>query len=136
MYILDTSYLIDIIRGEPGAVELAKKLEEEKAYLAISIVTVHEYLLGVFLSHWRNKRKLKKMLEKAETELSMFDIIPYDIGIAKKSAEIMAKLLKSGEPLSLSDVIIAATAITYDLKLITRNIKHFSRIPELKIITY
>jgi len=136
MYLLDTSYLIDLIRGRPEAVKIARKIDEEKAYVAISVVTMHEYLLGVFLSYWNEKEKLKKMLERAEVELARFDIIPYTTEIAKRVAEILAYLSKKGEALSLSDVIIAATAITYRLKLVTRDVRHFSRIPKLEIATY
>ena len=136
MYLLDTSYLIDLIRGRPEAVKIARKIDEEKAYVAISVVTMHEYLLGVFLSYWNEKEKLKKMIERAEVELTRFDIIPYTTEIAKRVAEILAYLFKKGEALSLSDVIIAATAITYRLKLVTRDVRHFSRIPKLEIATY
>mgnify|MGYP000524700550 CR=1 FL=1 len=136
MYLLDTSYLIDLIRGKPEAIKLAKRIEDEKAYVAISVVTVHEYLLGVFLSYWREEKKLKEMLKRAEAELSRFDILPYTVEIARKTAEILAHLFRKGESLGLSNVIVAATAITYRLKLVTRNARHFSRIPGLEIVTY
>jgi len=38
--------------------------------------------------------------------------------------------------LGLADVIIAAIALINELKLVTRNTEHFSRVPNLKIITY
>ena len=106
------------------------------AYRAISVVTVYEYLLGVYFSYWRNEEKLKKMLEKAESELMRFNIIPYDYKIAKKKAEIAAYLKREGRIIGLADVIIAATALVNELKLVTRNIKHFSQIPNLEIIIY
>ncbi|MCS7366042.1 MAG: type II toxin-antitoxin system VapC family toxin [archaeon GB-1867-035] len=136
MYLLDTSYLIDLVRRKPEAVKLARKIDEEKAYTAISAITYHEYLLGVYLSHWRNKQKLKEMLRKAEAELKIFDILPYTEAIARKTAEKLAYLIKIGKPTSLADLIIAATAITHKLKLVTRNKKHYENIPELEIITY
>ena len=76
------------------------------------------------------------MLEKAESELMRFDIIPYDYKIARKTAEITAYLKREGRVIGLADVIIAATALVNELKLVTRNTKHFSQIPNLKIITY
>jgi len=82
------------------------------------------------------KGKLKRMLERAKVELARFDTIPYTTEIAKRGVEILAYLFKRGEALSLSDVIIAATAITYRLKLVTRDVRHFSRIPKLEIATY
>jgi len=136
VYLLDTDYVMSLVRGDRRAINLAKRIEEELAYRAISIVTVHEYLLGVHLSYWRNKKKLEEMLERAESELMRFDIIPYDYKIARKTAEIMAYLRREGEILGLADVIIAATALVNELKLVTRNTEHFSRVLNLKIITY
>ena len=136
MYLLDTDYVMSLVRGDRRAINLAKRIEEELAYRAIFIVTVHESLLGVHLSYWRNKKKLEEMLERAESELMRFDIIPYDYKIARKTAEIMAYLRREGEILGLADVIIAATALVNELKLVTRNTEHFSRVLNLKIITY
>ncbi len=136
MYLLDTSYLIDLVRGRPQAIELARRMDEEKAYIAISVVTYHEYMLGVYLSHWREKNRLIEKLRQAEVELARFDVLPYTIDIAKKTAEILAHLLKEGKPLGLADIIVAATAIIHKLKLVTRNIEHFSRIPDLRIEAY
>ena len=135
MYLLDISFLIDLVRGKPGAVELAKRIEEERAYVAISVVTFHEYLLGVYLSY-KDENKRKEMLVRAELELSRFDVLPFTADIARRTAGIMASLIKEGEPLGLGDVIIATTAIERRLSLITRNVKHFSKIPALEIQSY
>ena len=136
MYLLDTSFLIDLVRGKREAIELAKRLDEERAYIAASAVTVYEYLLGVYLSYWGDEEKLKEKLEIAESELARLDVLPFNGEIARKTAEIAAYLLKRGEVIGLADTIIAATALTYNLKLVTRNVKHFSRIPGLKVLTY
>lgn len=34
-----------------------------------------------------------------------------------------------------SDLFIAATALNYDLTLVTRNLKHFERVPNLKLVS-
>ena len=136
MYLFDTDFIISLVRGDRGAESFAKKVDEEMAYRTISAILVHEYLLGVYFSYWRKPQKLLEMLRKAESELMRFEIIPYDYKIAKKSAEIEAQLTKSGQIISLADIIIAATAIIHNLQLVTRNTKHFSRIPDLKIKTY
>ena len=136
MYLLDTDFLIDLIRGKRRAVELARRIEEEKAYVAISAITVHEYFLGVYLSYWDNEEKLREKLKIAELGLARLDVLPFDDRVARKSAEIAAYLSKKGEPVGLADTIIAATALTYNLELVTRNVKHFSRVPELRIVPY
>ena len=50
-----------------------------------------------------------------------------------KAAEIEARLIKNGEMLSLADLLIAFSAITYSLMLITGNIRHFRRILKSEI---
>ena len=62
--------------------------------------------------------------------------IPYDYKIARKTAEIIAYLKREGKIIGLADMIIATTALVNELKLMTRNLKHFSQIPNLKIETY
>lgn len=136
MYLFDTDFIINLVRGDKSAVRFAKKVDEEMAFRAISVVSAHEYLLGVYFSHWKNPERLSEMLVKAESELMRFEIIPYTYEIAKKSAEIDAHLTKSGQTISLADIIIAATAIVHNLQLVTRNVRHFSRISNLKIKTY
>jgi len=45
--------------------------------------------------------------------------------IAKLAGELRQKYAKKGKTLATADVIIAATAITYGLTLITKNVKHY-----------
>jgi tRNA(fMet)-specific endonuclease VapC len=46
---------------------------------------------------------------------------------------IKAELRQSGKPINDSDLFIAATAISHDLVLVTNNLRHFERIPFLRI---
>jgi len=75
-------------------------------------------------------------LKKAEAEPIRLEILSYTYEIARKAAEIDAKLARDGTSISFSDIIIAATALHYKLTLVTRNLEHFSRIPELATETY
>ena len=135
MRLFDTTYLIDLINGDEGAVKKAGEVDVEELFKAISIVTAHEYLRGVYYLYM-HERKLESKLRRAEAELSRFEIMPYAYDIAKVAAKIDAILISEGISLSFADIIIAATALHYKLTLITRNIGHFKRIPELNIETY
>ncbi len=53
--------------------------------------------------------------------------------IAKLSGSLKQKYAKKGNSLSISDVIIGATALTYRLILITKNIRHYP-FSELEIL--
>jgi predicted nucleic acid-binding protein len=134
--IFDTTFLIDLVKGDKGAVKKAKEIDEQGTFKAISVVTVHEYLRGIYYLFSHDKKLLKTKLEKSETELVRFEILPYTYEIAKTAAEIDAQLAKNGQTISFSDTIIAATATHYKLTLVTRDTEHFSRIPNLQIETY
>jgi len=102
---------------------------------AISVVTVHEYLRGIFYLYVDTPKLLDK-LKRAEAELRAFEIIPYTYEVAYKAAEVDAMLVKKGRVLSFPDVAIAATALHHNLILVTRNVKHFQDIPGLKVESY
>ncbi len=84
----------------------------------------------------RTRLTLLRLFEKAERELERFEILPYTIEIAKLAAKIDAELTRRGTPISFADVMIAATSLHHGLTLVSRNVKHFVRIQNLKIRQY
>ncbi|MEQ9715802.1 MAG: PIN domain-containing protein [Candidatus Asgardarchaeia archaeon] len=139
MWIFDTTFIIDLINSDPGAINKAKEIDESPSLKAISVITVQEYLRGIYYLFSKDEKILNEKLRRAEKELSNFEILPIDYSIAKIAAEIDAKLLMNGTPVDTADVLIAATAIKYDLTLVTRNVRDFEKIKkvkELKIETY
>jgi len=51
----------------------------------------------------------------------------------ERFAEIRAYLRRGGELISDFDILIGATAVFYDLTVLTYNMRHFKRIPDLKL---
>lgn len=131
MWLFDTTFIIDLINADPSAVKKAKTIEEP-ALKAISVITVQEYLRGIFYLFSSDKVLLDKKLTAAEKELSYFEVIPVDYTIAKLAAEIDAALMVRGQQIGLSDVLIASTAIKYNFTLVTRNVKDFERVADVK----
>lgn len=136
MRLFDTDFLIDLVDGDQEADEKARLVDEEETLNAISITTVHEYLRGIFHLYSKDEELLQEKLKRAEAELARFKPLPYTYEIAKTAAEIDAKLMKKGTPLSFPDIVIAATALHHKLSLVTRNVKHYEKIPDLKVETY
>jgi predicted nucleic acid-binding protein len=50
-------------------------------------------------------------------------------------AEIRAYLRRQGQLIEDFDILIAATALHHDLTLLTFNVRHFQRVPDLQIYT-
>lgn len=122
--IVDTDILIDYFRtNKGGLVNLLDKQLQGKLEMAISSVTVYELFSG------KSSKETKSVISGL---ISKFKIIPMDEKIAEFAGE-----LNRDNNLSISshDFFIAATAILSDSSLATKNKKHFSRIPNLKLFS-
>lgn len=134
MPLFDTGYLIDLTNGDLGAVSKAKQVDAGSDVKAISVVTVHEYLRGIFYYHLE-KATLKPKLSKALIDLAYFEQLDYTSKVAREAARIDAHLYRQGKKIPFADVIIAATAKHHNLPLITRD-SHFDSVAELIVIDY
>lgn len=114
----------------------AEEVDAEVTFKAISTITAHEYLRGVYYIYLHDEPLLASKLRKAEADLARFEILSYTYEIAKTAAEIDATLTRDGQSISLPDIVLAATALYYKLTLVTRNIEHFKRVSNLKFEIY
>jgi predicted nucleic acid-binding protein len=94
-------------------------------------VVIGELYKGAYRSQAR-KRHLTNIEHRV---LPAVTPLPYDVATAKVFGKIRAKLEETGNILPDADLQIAATAIYHDLELVSANLHHFSRIPDLKINT-
>ena len=53
--------------------------------------------------------------------------------IARQFAQVRGTLRRQGQLLPAPDLLIGSTALAYDLMLVTRNLRHFQRIPGLRL---
>jgi hypothetical protein len=134
MNLFDTTFIIDLIDGDEGAKALAEKFDKEQSFNAISVVTVQEYLRGVY-HIFSGSRLLKDKLERAESELHHFEIIEYSYDIAKIAASLESELAKNGVVIGLADTIIASTALHLGLRVVTRD-REYKKIPKISTETY
>ena len=65
--------------------------------------------------------------------LAAFRVLPLTDPIMEGFAHTRADLRRQGMLIPDLDLLIAATALHHDLTLLTRNLRHFSRIPDLKL---
>ncbi|MBL7987097.1 MAG: type II toxin-antitoxin system VapC family toxin [Chlorobi bacterium] len=121
--LLDTDILIDVGRGVKTSVDVVKHITDEST-IAISIVTQMELVIGC-----RNKSELQKL----NKFLKNFQIISLDVEISKNALELLKKFRLS-HGLLIADSLIAATALTYNLPLATRNVRDFKFIPKIQLL--
>lgn len=117
--LLDTNLLIDINRKYAPAAEFLNSLSE----WVISIMTHFELIRGT---------KNKEQLNKIEKDLKQFETLYVDKNIQHRALEIYSKF-KLSHNVSIVDSFIAATAIEYNMVLVTRNLKHYKFIKGLEL---
>jgi tRNA(fMet)-specific endonuclease VapC len=123
--VVDTDIIIDYLKKRQPGAELLKK-----AYLKhrihITSITVYELLYGVQKS---GKSALINRLLRYVT------VVPLDEAAAREAAAIHYTLRSEGMDIGVKDSFIAGICEAHKMPLLTRNIKHFNRIPGLKLLS-
>lgn len=123
--VVDTDVLIDYGHHVEQALTCLKQLEQQ-ATLAVSIITKMELVVGC-----RNKIELRNM----EKLVSDFQLLQLDHFISNKADELLLKYRLS-HGLLIPDALIAATAISFNYPLISKNQKDYRFIEELELLAY
>ena len=129
--ILDTTALIDIIRGNSNAVKKLKSATEDGVQVSTTLLTVFELFSG--LAH---TQKPEKELQRIRNILSTQTKFPLTEATAERAGRIHGLLKLQGRSTEAIDVMIGTIALERNESVLTRNIEHFSRIPGLKVETY
>ena len=125
-YLVDSDWLIDALGGVATAVSTLDRLSEHG--LAVSIVAVGEIYEGAY-----GFPDPQAMLASFREFLSDYAVLPLSDPIMAVFARERARLRAQGQLIPDLDLLTAATALTHDLVLITRNWRHFGRIPDLRL---
>ncbi|HJX50287.1 MAG TPA: PIN domain-containing protein, partial [Candidatus Nanoarchaeia archaeon] len=107
MVCLDTSFIVDIMRECPEAIQLKDKLEKSSNSLAIASPTIIELIRGLDSLNLRETEK-----DRIEDFISLVTTLSLDRKSAIKAGNIDSELIKKGEKIDIEDVMIAAIAIT------------------------
>jgi predicted nucleic acid-binding protein len=128
-YLFDTDAISELLRPRPlpSYLDWLKTLPREEQFT--SAVTVGELFKGAYRSAGR-ERHLKNIEERV---LPAVTTLPYDVSVARVFGRIRAHLEQSGNILPDADLQIAATALYHNLELVTGNVRHFERIPDLRL---
>ena len=125
-YLLDTNICIYLINNRPKKV-LAHFKRHSLEDIGISSITASELAFGVA------KSASSKNSAALEAFLLPLNVVDYDAGAAMIYGDIRAKLEKQGKTIGPLDMLIAASALSRQLILVTNNEKEFRRISKLKV---
>ncbi len=121
MIIADTDVLIDFLEGrQPGAQAVAVALAAGQ--LQTTAISCFELLSGA------------RQLRQRNTIVMLLDSIPtlaLDRPAAEKAAETRLELDRRGNTIGMTDSLIAGIVLLHGAKLLTRNRRHFERVPSL-----
>jgi tRNA(fMet)-specific endonuclease VapC len=129
MPVADTSFLVDLMRRDSGALSRYTGFEQQGIALSTTAITAMELYKGAYVSKNRDNQK------KVRTLLELFTPLPVDETVYEVFGRIAAGLCLRGTPIGDFDEVIAAIALCNDGVIITRD-SHFEKIPGLTVIGY
>lgn len=130
MVCFDTSFIVDLFRNQQRAYDYMSKLEAQGSVIKIASPTIIELMTNANLN--QNKKEKEELLKF----LSSVIVLNLDKECALVAAEIESYLIMAGDIIQLQDIMIGAIAKHNNETIITRNKKHFEKIPGLKVESY
>jgi len=128
MVCLDTSVLVALIRKDREAMEGLRIEAEAGGLISTTIINLCELYSGAYGS-----KAPQKGFERVQDLLSHTQLLEFDPGAAKRYGGLINDGALKGEPIGDFDLIIASIALENNEKLVTRNLKHFNRVPGLVV---
>ena len=129
MYLIDTDIIIYSFKGNSVVKENLSNHRMDP--MAISVITYGEMIYGA-----RKSRHVERNLATARRVAEIYPILPVAQSVIEPFAEIKAELQATGTPLDDMDLLIAATAMSHNLTLVTNNENRFSRIPGVSLVNW
>ena len=128
-YLIDSDVCIKAMRRDnESPMRTIRSMAPEG--LAISVITYGEVLEGILGTPdpVRNRQRWDEFL-------APFYILDVTYPIVEIWGDLRRRLRRKGEGLADADTLIGATALYFDMTVVTGNLKHFGRIPGLDIVT-
>lgn len=130
-YLIDTNVLSELRRKEPDPQVVKWMSQRPATTLHLSVLTLGELRKGIGALPDGDRKS--RLLDWLEVELAAFfggRLLPIDAATADQWGRLMAH---AGRPLPAIDSLLAATALTHGLTLVTRNVKDFQH-PALTLV--
>ncbi|CAN5665763.1 type II toxin-antitoxin system VapC family toxin [soil metagenome] len=128
--VIDASVIVSLERR--GALFDPAELGIEVEPVAITAMTASELLVGVHRADTAQRRDEREFY--LETMFQRFQILPFDLSVARVHARIWSHLWAIGTPIGDRDLIIGTTALAHGYSVLTENTREFARIPDLQVL--
>lgn len=130
MYLLDTDVLSNLLKRAPSTSLIAKLASVPPEQQFTSSITLGELFYGAH----RLGDQRGVLLDRLEnTLLPNLTVLSFDTDAARRYGEIRAELQRLGTPVGDADIKIGAIALSRSLTVVTGNVRHFDRVPNLAV---
>lgn len=129
--ILDTTVLVDLLRGDKKAIARIEALEEAGELLWVPTPVLFELWEGIERADRPDAER-----RKVEEVLSAYTILSFEPKHAHRAGTLSGALVRRGEMIDPIDAQVAGTGLAEGRPVMTRNTKHFARVEGLAIETY
>ncbi len=127
LYLVDTDWIVDTLHGQPPATQTLVDLAPQG--LAVSLISYGELYEGAYYA-----RDPQVALTGLRTFLQGKDLLPLTAAIMERFGITRGQLSRQvRQQIGDMDLLIAATALTHNLTLLTRNLRDFQLVPGLKL---
>jgi tRNA(fMet)-specific endonuclease VapC len=128
--LLDTNICIYLIREKPRSI-LQRFNEHAVGDIGISVITLAELQYGVSKSSRPAKNK-----EALDQFVAPLDVVAFDRSSTAVYGKLRTTLEKRGQLIGAMDLLIAAHTLALNVRLVTHNVREFSRVPGLRVETW
>lgn len=125
-YLLDTGWVVELLRAKPAHRRALEKMGRDAA--TISTITVAELYGRAY-----GARNRGRALAQVKDLMEQSGVLPLDDETCELFGRLRAELYHAGTAVEAMDLLIAATAMRHGLELVTNNVKHFQKVPGLRL---
>jgi predicted nucleic acid-binding protein len=128
MYCFDTDVLSAVLRRDPPLHLIRRLAQVSPEEQFTTSITLGELLYGA------SKRGNPELEDRVRALiLGAAAVLPFDSAAAESYGRLRARLEADGKRLDEPDLRIASIALSRDLTMVTGNVRHFSRVPDLRV---
>jgi toxin FitB len=129
-YLLHTNVVSEAIKPRPNERVVAWLTVQQSTDVYLSVLTLGEIEQGIARSpHPDRAERLAQWLENELQPQFHGRILVIDDQVMKTWGKITGQALVRGQPVGYVDSLLAATAITHGLTLVTRNVSDVAALP-------
>ncbi len=132
MVCLDTTFLADLLRERAEARRVLDDLERAGRAYATTVISIGELVRGAWAQpqHARRLAVIGKLVQ----EIVVWEV---NLAAAYQYGQLKAELQRAGRSVGDRDLLIASTALAYgESRIVTRDVRDFSRIPGVEVVSY